>query len=45
LQTSEQNNTPTTLIRSAMGMKKGSLLWSGAANHAIKTTNAQQLGV
>jgi hypothetical protein len=32
-------------IRSAMGVKKRSLSWSGAANHAIKITNAQQLGV
>jgi hypothetical protein len=45
LQKEEQNDAPTLSIRSAMGMKKRSLSWSGAANHAIKATNAQQLGV
>jgi hypothetical protein len=45
LQKEEQNDAPTLSIRPAMGMKKRSLSWSGAANHVMKTTHAQQLGV
>jgi hypothetical protein len=34
----EQKDAPTLSIRRGMGMKKRRLSWSGAANHAIKTT-------